>query len=123
MFPYHHCRLGGIHTAYPAAIWDIVTHVAGSDTLNEGNGFGWFMVGQSDQIPAGGSSRRQHAFQLHAGQDIVKPGISIFGGFPGIEILHPGRHNHRPHLDIDDSVRLIVINTIFQTGIRTLATY
>ena len=123
VFLEHKGAFDRVHTACVRAVTAAFSGGSGSHTLNESNGFRGFPVSGSHQFSLCGTTRVDEPFKFNTGEDIFKPGISIFVHLGGIVHIKPRGHHDGSDILDDLFIGHVKINTLLITGIFTLGAH
>ena len=125
MFFGNHGIFNGVHATYGRTIAvAALIGVSGTDALQPGNFFGFFLVGWALQMSHGGSRCAENSFELQAGDD-VGAGLVMIDVFQLGRIIGfaSGTKNHGTDIDFDDFFLLAVVDGIGQAGLHALLTF
>ena len=92
--------LDGGHAANRGTIGVAADRIPAPYALKEGNSFHRTSVRKSLQAASGRPRRRQHAFELHAGQNICETAVAQLFPKRGLEFLDAGRKNNAADFDV-----------------------
>ena len=98
----HNDLLLGVGATHPGAI----TVVAGSDppgpdALQPGDPVGVFFVRSTQDLSCIGAGGGQQALEVHAGDDVLHPAVTVFLPHGRVEGHDTGSQDHGPHVDFE----------------------